>query len=259
MKLKILLFLIWLALMACQQNKPDTAKDVNPPAAGFNLEGSDPQATQLADQVMTAMGGRKAWDNTRYLQWNFFGARRHLWDKHTGWVRIDNQRNDLEIILNINREPLTGQVYKDGAVVTNQDSVNYYLERGRRMWINDSYWLVMPFKLKDNGVTLEYVGTDTTISGDPAEVIRLTFEAVGVTPQNAYHVWITPSDSLVKQWAYYADANDSAAVFARIWGDYRQIGNILLSGDRGNDRWLTEIEVLDEVPSNVFESFEVGF
>ena len=33
---------------------------------------------------------------------------------------------------------------------------------GGNDWINDLYWLVMPFKLKDSGVTLKCLGEDTT-------------------------------------------------------------------------------------------------
>jgi hypothetical protein len=32
-------------------------------------------------------------------------------------------------------------------------------------WINDAYWLVMPWKLQDPGVTLSYVKTDTLQMG----------------------------------------------------------------------------------------------
>ena len=46
----------------------------NPPAKGFNAAGSDAKAVAIADQVMEAMGGRKAWDATRYITWNFLGA-----------------------------------------------------------------------------------------------------------------------------------------------------------------------------------------
>ena len=53
----------------------------NPPAEGFNAEESSPFAVILADQVMNSMGGRKAWDDTNVLYWNFFGARTLLWDK----------------------------------------------------------------------------------------------------------------------------------------------------------------------------------
>ena len=254
---KISPILLALIFLACQPKPTEQVKDENPPAEGFNLEASDARAIALADQVMLAMGGRKAWDNTRYIKWIFFGARRHLWDKNTGWARIEDQRSDLKILVNVNADPLVGKVYKDGAEKT--DSLDFYLDRGKRMWINDSYWLVMPYKLKDSGVTLTYEGADTTQNGEQAEVIRLTFDQVGVTPQNAYKVWITPQDSLVKQWAYYANASDSAAGFTRKWGDYKRKGDILLSGERGGDRWLTEIEVLREVPEGVFESFDTVF
>ena len=53
----------------------------NPPAEGFNLEASDSIAIALADSVMQASGGRKAWDDTHYVSWNFFGFRTLLWDQ----------------------------------------------------------------------------------------------------------------------------------------------------------------------------------
>ena len=83
--------LIALTVMACgPKNQEQTAEEYgNPPAEGFNLEGSDAEAMIIADEVMAAMGGRKAWDETRHIAWNFFGARELVWDKWTGDVRID--------------------------------------------------------------------------------------------------------------------------------------------------------------------------
>src|SRR5207248_1706270 len=59
--------------------------------------GSDAKAVGIADQVMTALGGRKQWDSLHGLRWSF-GAmvndsvrstRRHAWDKMTGRHRVD--------------------------------------------------------------------------------------------------------------------------------------------------------------------------
>ena len=138
-------------------------KSVNPPAPGFDAAGSDARAVQIADEVMAAMGGRKAWDNTHLLSWNFFGVRRLIWDKWTGNVRVDNLKNDQTVLLNVNNDK--GRVFKDGAELTEPDSVAKYVKQGKAAWINDSYWLVMPFKLKDSGVTLKSVGDGTTEDG----------------------------------------------------------------------------------------------
>ncbi len=227
----------------------------NPPADGFNVEGSDMVAVMLADQVMEAMGGRKNWNNTRYLSWNFFGARRHLWDKWTGNVRIESLRRDLDISMNL--KTMEGRVIKAGLELTHADSLTKYLEFGKSAWINDSYWLVMPFKLKDSGVTLKHLGTDTTMTGSNAEVLGLTFEDVGDTPQNMYKVWVDSESNLVSQWAFFREASDSIPRFTLPWADYEQKGNILLSGDRG-ERDVTEIQVLKNVPENIFDDFSIA-
>ncbi len=236
-----------------------TTKTVeNPPATGFNAAASDERAMQLADQVMQAMGGRTAWDTTRYFQWNFLGFRTLLWDKQTGDVRIEAPGDSAIYAINI--QDNTGKVRLKGQEITQPDSLAKYVQRGKEIWINDSYWLFMPFKLKDSGVTLTYTGEDTLTGGSPAEVLELRFEGVGVTPQNRYKVYVDPEDHLVKQWAYYPEAAIDTPRFVLPWNDYQTYGSLKLGGDRG-ERDISNIQVLEEVPTAMFEevsSFELG-
>ncbi|MEQ9301622.1 MAG: hypothetical protein RIF33_23790 [Cyclobacteriaceae bacterium] len=247
-------------LGACSQPSSEKKQEeivevapVNPPAPGFDEAGSDAKAVAIADEVMQAMGGRKAWDETKLLSWDFFVARKLLWDKHTGDVRIESGRDDLKIIMNINTKE--GRVYKNGAEFADQDSIDFYLTRGERIWINDAYWLVMPYKLKDSGVTLKYLREDSTATGEQADVLQLTFDNVGVTPENIYEVYVDKYSRLVTQWAYYRESGQEEPNFITPWGEYAKYGQIMLSGDRG-ERDLTDIAVLDVVPENAFSSFD---
>jgi len=44
--------------------------------AGQDLNGSDPRAVAIADQVMAALGGKQQWDSLHGLRWSFGCARR---------------------------------------------------------------------------------------------------------------------------------------------------------------------------------------
>ena len=252
----LLLWVSLIVLAACQPEAQEASTEQpygNPPAEGFNEAASDQKAMEIADAVMEAMGGRKAWDTTRYITWNFFGNRTLLWDKQSGNVRIDSHRDSSVYLINIYDN--TGRVMKNGEEITHPDSLQKYVDRGKGMWINDSYWLVMPFKLKDSGVTLTYKGEDTIAGGKPADVLHLRFENVGNTPQNKYDVYVEKSSHLVKQWAYYREADMDTPNFVTPWNDYQQHGSILLGGGRGG-RAITNIKVLEEVPAEAFTSFE---
>ena len=243
-----------LMLIGCQ---PDSmVEEGNPPAPGFDLENSDPEAIQLADSVMTAMGGRQNWDNTRYISWNFFGRRDLVWDKHTGDVRIESHPDSTIYLLNVNT--LKGRVQVKGQELTEADSLRKMLEKGKSIWINDSYWLVMPFKLKDTGVRLRYVGEDTTLTGASSRVLELTFRDVGDTPENKYRVYVDASDNLIKQWAYYKEASQDSA--SQIWpfDNYQKYGDILLSANRSDSRGPRDVRVDEKLPREVFTDFDKG-
>jgi hypothetical protein len=250
----ILSLMATLLLAACQhRDRENRLPGANPPAHGFDMAHSDPAAVELADSVMAAIGGRKSWDETRFISWNFFGRRNLVWDKKKGRVRIESIQDSTIYLVDI--DDLTGRVQIKGQEINEPDSLQKLLARGKSIWINDSYWLVMPFKLKDTGVTLKYLGEDTTVSGLRCNVLELTFENVGDTPQNKYRVYVDLKDNLVKQWAYYKDASQDSASQIWPWDNYKQYGDILLSADRSDNKGPRNVRVDEKLPEKLFSAF----
>lgn len=244
----LLTLLLSALLFACSAPAPKSAESESPPLEQ-SLSEADARVLAIADKVVAAMGGAEAWEQSRYLSWNFFGSRKHYWDKVLGLSRIESLKDSMTYLLNLNTGE--GQVFWGKMAMTDTDSLKKYLKAGMSMWINDSYWLVMPFKLTDPGVKLSYVGVDTTALGKEAEVLEMRFEEVGDTPQNKYRVWVEKNSNLITQWSFYADSSDTEPRFVTPWQGYEQKGAILLSGDRGRGQ-LTDIAVMKEVPPDLF-------
>lgn len=250
----LLAILFVITIWACQQPAQESEEMIgNPPAEGFNFEGSDPAAIELADSIMEAMGGRKNWDATRFISWNFFGRRNLVWDKATGRVRIESP-NDSTIYL-VNVQTGEGRVQIKGQELTEPDSLTKMIDRAKRIWINDSYWLVMPYKLKDSGVTLTYLGEEMNRNGELCNVLELTFNEVGVTPENKYQVYVGIRDNLVNEWRYFQRAAQDSASAIWPFDNYKKYGNILLSADRSDDRGPKNVSVDSTLPDAVFSEF----
>ena len=244
---------VWLLLAAvlasCEMNK----QALNPPAEGFDMANSDPKAVELADSIMNAMGGRKNWDKTRYISWNFFGARDLIWDKKDNKVRIESLKDSITYLVDLDK--LQGRVSVKGEEITEPDSLSKMLSKGKSIWINDSYWLLMPFKLKDTGLTLKYIGEDTLLTGAKCNVLELTFKEIGDTPQNKYRIFVDDNDNLVKQWSYYSNASQDSANFTRPWDNYQKYGDILISADRSDGAGPKNVKVDDNLPEKTFTEF----
>ncbi|MCB9447627.1 MAG: hypothetical protein H6585_04700 [Flavobacteriales bacterium] len=200
---------------------------------------------------MQAMGGREAWDRTRHIGWCFFGSRHLLWDKYTGRVRIEHHKWNMLFLINVN--DTTGRVFEGNQEITEPDTLKKLVDIGRQIWVNDSYWLVMPFKLLDPGVNLKYVGKDTTQDGKMTDVLELTFgNSVGYTPENKYRVYVDPETHLVSRWDYFANASMTEPSISDLWSGYKNYDGVLLSGGRGG-RSLEDIVVFRELPDRVYE------
>lgn len=224
-----------------------------PAGPGFNQTGSDARAIAIADSVMLAMGGYDNWQKTRFLAWEFFGDQYQVWDKHTGDFHW--QKGDLSANYNLNSR--TGKAYKAGQDISTTEEGQKLLANMYPVWANNSWWLVMPFKLKDSGVTLKHKGPAKTMQGNPAQVLELTFNNVGVTPDNRYEVLVNPKTQLIEEWAFYRKAADTAPAFRRQWTDYQRYGEIMLSSNRsdGKDgRGLLHVTALPTVPAGLMQS-----
>ncbi|MCH8165205.1 MAG: DUF5329 family protein [Planctomycetes bacterium] len=242
---------------ATQPATRPVATQPNAPEPAFDLEGSDAKAIELADAVMAKMGGRRAWNETRYIVWNFFGQRRHVWDKREGRVRIElDGPEGVPYVYVLNIDTKSGRAWKGGQEVTDPDELARMMDQAEAMWINDSYWLVMPYKLTDAGVTLKFLGERAMEGGRIADVLQLTFKDVGRTPNNKYHVYVAKDSGLVEQFDYYEHSDDPTPRISRPWHNWKRFGRIMLSGDRGERHGrparLTDIAVFGELPETVF-------
>ncbi len=198
------------------------------------------------------MGGEEGWKDTRYLAWTF-NDQYQVWDKQQNSFRWEKD----SLVAIINTETKDGKVYADGKELQGPEEKQKLLERAYALWINNSYWLVMPFKLLDPGVNLTYLGEEETMDGAPADVLEMTFAQVGLTPQNKYKVWVDKEQGLVTQWAFFRSAEDAEPSFTRRWSDYSDYGSIKLASDRSNsqsDFVLTDIAAPATVPEEVFNS-----
>lgn len=215
----------------------------------------DEKAADIAAKMMDAMGGVEEWDSLKFVSWTFFGNRHLIWDKPGGRVRIDSPRDSSIYLVDINT--LEGRILKEGIEITDSTELKQQLTRAKNIWINDSYWLFMPFKLWDPGVTVNYMREDTMIGGSEASVLQLTFEKVGVTPDNKYEVYIDPSDNLIKQWAFFRKADQDTPPRVWPWDNYSSFDGLQLSQNRSDKSGPSNVRTYKELEDSVFESFDI--
>lgn len=98
-------------------------------------------------------------------------------------------------------------------------------------WVNDSYWLLAPLKLKDRGVNVAAEETKK-IDGKQREVLRLSFGEVGLTPKDQYRLYIDPETKLLTSWDYMSDPGKSMHA---TWADYRRSGGLTLATNHFTD------------------------
>ena len=208
-----------------------------------------------------ALGGPEAWQSTRYLRFNFFGFRLHHWDRETGRHRLEGQTQDgvsYVVLHDINTRE--GQVWLDGEQAS-ADAAKEWLERAYGAWINDTYWLLMPYKLTDPGVQLAWDGEEE-LDGVTYDRLALRFESVGLTPGDRYWAWINRETGLMDRWAYHLQGWEADRPRTEWkWLDWDRYGDVVLSPKRvkvddGAERSLEELAVFDTLPDSVFESPE---
>jgi hypothetical protein len=164
----------------------------------------DPKAQEIAHSMVAAMGGQDAWNAARFVRYDFrvnaggktVADRAHLWDKHTGRYRLEGGG---QIVL-FNTATQQGSVFKDGKKLEGA-AATAAIKQAYGSFINDFYWLAMPWKWTDSGVHLRYLGKRKN-AGKDFDVVQLTFDHVGLTPGDRYEAFVSPQSHLMEHWDY---------------------------------------------------------
>lgn len=218
-------------------------------------------AQAVADRLQKALGGKQAWDNTHYIHFTFAGRRTHWWDKWSGRYRVEGQTKEGQkyvVLENINTKD--GTVYIDGQKAEG-DKAKQMLDAAYGAWVNDTYWLLMPYKIQDPGVSLSSAGEET-IDGKTYDKLALSFQNVGLTPGDRYWAYINRDTGLMDRWAFILqDMPKDGPPMVWVWDGWQKYGNIMLAPHRnhvGDDRKLelSDIAVSDQLPDSVFTSPE---
>ena len=139
---------------------------------------------KMAETAIKALGGIENYRKIRVLSFEFIveregkilSQRSHHWDKHAGISVITGVYEGKKFKTHLNINDKTGRVWLENKPVADPEQKSKLLELAYAWWINDSFWLVSPFKFFDGGVIR------ATIDGQ----LRTTFENVGLTPGDAY-------------------------------------------------------------------------
>lgn len=244
-----LLFVSLVSSAVADSTAKETSSNVTP----------EVRARQLAEQSLEAMGGQDALAATRYIRFNFFGFRSHHWDRHRGDHRLEGKtrEGDSYVVLhNINTR--RGSAWLNGEAQQGE-KLDEWLKNAYSAWVNDTYWLLMPYKLLDPGVHLTYDGEET-VDGVVYDKLLLTFEEVGLTPGDRYWAYLNRETGLMDRWAYFLqDWEADREPTQWQWTDWDRYGDILLSPRRFNpdnerEALLSDLAVFESLPGDVFTS-----
>ncbi len=170
---------------------------------------SDAKALEIARTMMKAMGGQDAWNAAHFVRYDFRVAaggktvvdRSHLWDKHMGRYRLEqkNKAGESQVVL-FNTATKQGTVYINHRKIDGEEAASA-LKDAYGAYINDMYWLAMPWKWMDGGVHLKYAGAEQR-GGAALDVVQLSFDKVGLTPGDQYKAFVSPASHLMTHWEY---------------------------------------------------------
>ena len=222
-----------------------------------------PTADDVARRAIDVLAG-PAWDQARYLAFTFNVERDgkiaasfpQRYDRFTGDYRVSGKNRegqDVEVIMNVNTKK--GRAWRNGEEVP--DATELVNNFGYRRFINDTFWLLMGFKSFDPGVNRAYDG-EKTDCGHAYDVVKFSFDNVGLTPGDVYWMWVNRDTGLVDQWHMKLQGSkpeDEPSVV--LFHDYRRFGGLLISTrreikGRGQFIRLDDITIAAQTPAGAF-------
>ncbi len=136
-----------------------------------------PEADNFALRIKEAVQHDK-YVNTDYIQWTFRNENHYLWNKKSGTVEVKwgDYKANLDLLNHDN-----STIAKNDQAIIDTEKKEKLLEKALSNFNNDSFWIVAPHKLFDQGTTRKLVDLE---NGDKG--LLVTYSSGGTTPGDSY-------------------------------------------------------------------------
>lgn len=197
-----------------------------------DVKASNPKADALSNKILNAIK-HEAYKNTNNLEWSFGGRRTYKWNKkeHIAEVVWDTTK----VILHPDHLEKSQVFFNDKLASGDQTKT---IKKAEGLFNNDSFWLVAPHKLFDDGA----LRTVKEIDGKEALLVKYT--SGGTTPGDSY-LWELDDNYVPKSYKMYVPSMNMEGV-AATWEDWitTESGTLLPTNHTfGKNRQLSMGEV----------------
>ncbi|MEM6642034.1 MAG: hypothetical protein AAF616_03560 [Bacteroidota bacterium] len=163
------------------------------------------EAELLADEMLDALG-KTSYDSISQIEFTYVGSHSIKWDKFNNAATVSWSDKSVNLDLN--------------SPVEDMDLLQY---KAYQFFINDTFWLVAPFKIKDNGVVRSIVEVPE------GRGLLVTHSKGGVTPGDSY-LWIIDERGFPIAW--------------KMWTNIIPIGGVELSWEDWTEKegvWFSQL------------------
>ncbi len=200
----------------------------------------DEKAEAVGKELLAALGGPAVFEEARQFQFDFVVEKEgkaiarlsHAWDRYTGDYRLaGTEKTGAPFTVYFNVNTREGNAFVNGVRVESPRQEEL-LKMAYERFINDTYWLLAPWKIFDPGVHLAYDGEKPCPNGGTCDVLKLSFgEGVGLTPKDIYWLWITREGRRMVAWQYVLGGAQEEPTTA-LWTNWKKFAGVSLSLDK---------------------------
>ena len=176
-------------------------------------------------------------------------SRAHTWDRRTNRHRVEyTDRAGKRIVIVHTLGDSTARAWVDGQALSG-DTLRSLADRGGLLWRHDTYWFLMPFKLRDPGVQVAYQG----FQPNGRERMGLTFAGGGDT----FAFDVEPNTGLIAYWQFHHEGDTHEETGT--WDEWVQVDGVWFATDHLREDGITHIrtraiERVDTLPAALFEA-----
>ncbi|MGB5420112.1 hypothetical protein [Algibacter sp.] len=177
-------------------------------------ETKTPEIYVSAAQKIANAHGFENWKNVSEIQFTFFGKRDWIWKPKTKDITLITEKDTISY---------------------NRNAMDSLALKADRAFINDKFWLLIPFQLVwDKGTTI----SEPTREIAPISKIQLNKIIIsynnegGYTPGDAYDIYFD-DNYLIKEWAY-RKGNSPESQLINTFENYQDFNGIKIALDHKN-------------------------